>query len=69
MKTMVMINVFVDNQVSFSIQELMKSSKLSRHVIDKAMKELEDEGYIEKISRNPKVYKVCENFIENILPN
>lgn len=69
MEIMVMINVFVDNQVSFSIQELIKFSKLSRHVIDKAMTELENEGHIEKVSKNPKAYKVCDNFVEDILPN
>ncbi|MGG2114032.1 Fic family protein [Lysinibacillus pakistanensis] len=69
MEIMVMINVFVDNQYCFSIQELMKHSKMSRHVIDKALTELENEHYIKKISRNPKVYKVYEHFIDHILPN
>lgn len=61
------INVFVDDQVILSVQELMELSNKSRHIINKVMDYLEQEGYVELVSKKPKAYQICAECLESIL--
>lgn len=40
--------------------------KISRHKLDKTMKELEDENQVVKTSKNPIRYSLSKEFYENI---
>lgn len=66
---MISINVFVDDQVILAVKELMKLSNKSRHIVNKVMDYLEQEGYVEQVSKKPKAYKICEDCLESILPS
>ncbi|OUS76161.1 cell filamentation protein Fic [Paenibacillus sp. MY03] len=63
----VSINVFIAENMILSIQDLMGLSKKSRHITNKVMDFLEQEGYVELVSKKPKSYKICDGCIEKIL--
>ncbi|WP_100401318.1 Fic family protein [Bacillus sp. FJAT-42315] len=63
------INVFVDDHVILSVQELMDLSHKSRHMVNKVMDYLIQEGYVEIVSKKPKAYKICDECLEGILPS
>ncbi len=63
------INVFVNDHVMLSVQELMKISGKSRHIVNKVMDYLEEQGFVELTSRRPKSYKISEDCLEEILPS
>lgn len=65
---MISTNVFVDDQGILPVQELMKMSSKSRHLVNKAMDTLEKDGYVEITSKKPKTYKICDECLESILP-
>lgn len=66
---MISINVFVDDQVILSVQELMRLSSKSRHIVNRVMDYLVQEGYVELVSKKPKAYKICDDCLESILPS
>ncbi|CAH1201581.1 hypothetical protein PAECIP111893_01662 [Paenibacillus plantiphilus] len=63
----VSMHVFVTDNIILSVQDLMELSNKSRHIINKVMDYLVQEGYVELVSRKPKSYKICDDCIENIL--
>ncbi|PLT50076.1 Fic family protein, partial [Bacillus amyloliquefaciens] len=63
------INVFVNDQVTLSVQDLMELSNKSRHKINRVMDYLEQQGFVELVSRRPKSYKISEDCLEEILPS
>ncbi|WP_445489181.1 hypothetical protein [Niallia sp. 03133] len=63
------INVFVDDHIILSVQELMELSNKSRHIINRVMDYLVLEKYVEIVSKKPKAYKVCDECLESILPS
>lgn len=66
---MISINVFVDDQVILSVKELMELSRKSRHIVNRVMSFLTDQGYVELVSKKPKAYKVCDDCLDSILPS
>lgn len=65
---LVTINVFVSEKINLHFKELITLSNLSRYKLEKVMKELEDIKIVELLSKNPKSYKVRENYLEEIIP-
>ncbi|MDK8190551.1 Fic family protein [Paenibacillus sp. UMB7766-LJ446] len=63
----VSINVFVADKMILSVQNLMELSNMSRHMINKVMDYLVQEGYVKLVSKKPKSYQVCDGCIETIL--
>ncbi|WP_459380004.1 helix-turn-helix domain-containing protein [Bacillus atrophaeus] len=63
------INVFVNDHVTLSVQDLMNLSNKSRHKVNKVMDYLEQKGFVELVSRRPKSYKISEDCLEEILPS
>lgn len=63
------INVFVNDHVTLSVQDLMNLSNKSRHKVNKVMDYLEQQGFVELVSRRPKAYKISEDCLEAILPS
>lgn len=63
------ITVFVNDHVMLSVQELMKISGKSRHIVNKVMDYLEEQGFVELMTRRPKSYKISEDCLEEILPS
>ncbi|MBT2574964.1 Fic family protein [Bacillus sp. ISL-51] len=63
------INVFVNDYVTLSVQDLMNLSNKSRHKVNKVMDYLEQQGFVELVSRRPKSYKISEECLEEILPS
>ncbi|MCY8974765.1 helix-turn-helix domain-containing protein [Bacillus atrophaeus] len=63
------INVFVNDHVTLSVQDLMNLSNKSRHKVNKVMDSLEQKGFVELVSRRPKSYKISEDCLEEILPS
>lgn len=63
----VSINVFVTENSIFSVQDLMDFSNKSRHIINRVMDYLVQEGYVELVSKKPKSYKICDDCIDSIL--
>lgn len=45
--------------------EILKDEKYARTKLDKAMKELESKGYVTKIKKSPKTYKLAIDFFED----
>lgn len=45
--------------------EILKDEKYARTKFDKAMKELESKGYVAKIKKSPKTYKLAIDFFED----
>ncbi|MBO0602417.1 Fic family protein [Sporosarcina sp. E16_3] len=66
---MISINVFVHEQEIFSVQKLMELSNRTRHIVNRVMAYLEQEGYVEMVSKKPKAYKICDDCLESILPS
>lgn len=54
---------FEDSAKSFEMAAFLK---LSRHKLNKAIKELESDGYVIKVSKNPVSYSLTKSFISNI---
>lgn len=63
------INVFVDDHVILSVQELMELSRKSRHIVNRVMDYLVQEGYVEIVSKKPKAYQMTDECLESILPS
>ena len=61
------INTFVKDNVILSVQDLMELSHKSRHLVNKVMDYLMQQGYVELVSKKPKAYKICDECLENIL--
>ena len=61
------INTFVKDDVILSVQDLMELSHKSRHLVNKVMDYLMQQGYVELVSKKPKAYKICDECLENIL--
>ena len=67
LEAMISIDVFVKDNSTMSIEDLMKLSKQTRYMIDKSTGYLIAEGYIEVIKKRPKTYKVKDECLESIL--
>ncbi|KXZ13146.1 cell filamentation protein Fic [Bacillus nakamurai] len=68
-RIIITFNVFVNEHETLSVQELMKISDKSRHIVNKVMDYLEQKGFVEMVSRRPKSYKISEECLEEILPS
>lgn len=64
---MVSLSVFFKEGATLSLQDLMEISNKSRHIVNKAMDYLVDEGYVEVIRKKPKTYRLCDECLETIL--
>ncbi|WP_025027880.1 hypothetical protein [Caldalkalibacillus mannanilyticus] len=67
LKMMTHLSVFVHEQDSFPITELMEISNKSRYKINQLMSHLDEQGYVELVSLRPKEYKVSDEFLERVL--
>ncbi|MGG0823535.1 Fic family protein [Paenibacillus turicensis] len=65
--TMVTIVVFISTDTLFTLQSLMEMSQKSRHIMNKVMTYLLEEGYVKEVSKKPKSYQICEEFVDKIL--
>ncbi len=69
LQIMVSINVFVHDNSTLSVPELIGITQESRYMVNKAMNYLEEEGYVELIKMRPKTYKVDDKCLESIVPS
>lgn len=67
LRIMTYFNVFVNEDASFPVTELMRLSGKSRYMTDKIMMNLEDYGYVELIKKRPKTYKVTDKLVNDLL--
>lgn len=67
LRMMIIISIFVDDNLTLSTQECMKITKESQYIVSKSMKYLEQEGYVEIVKNRPKTYRVYDECLEKIL--
>lgn len=65
---LVTFHLFVSEKKNLNLKDLSLISNLSRYKLEKVLKELMELEYIELQSKNPKSYKVCDCFLEEIFP-
>lgn len=59
--------VFINYNKKFSLQSLLNASGKSRHIMNKVMNYLIEEGYAMEVGKKPKSYQLCDDAIDNIL--
>ncbi|WP_100374120.1 Fic family protein [Bacillus sp. FJAT-45037] len=67
LRIMTYLSIFVDENVTISVAELMDLSAKSRYKVNQIMDNLQEDGCVSLVSQRPKGYKVTDAFLDGIL--
>ncbi|MFD1065734.1 Fic family protein [Oceanobacillus locisalsi] len=67
LEIMTNLSVFVNDEASLSVTDLMEISKKSRYKVNKIMEVLEEGGYVRLVRKRPKSYQVTDKLLNDLL--